>query len=346
MSFEFLREFGGRRLGQAPDQPLMMGADGDEPEVDDRVDLALECPTDEWQPIDVTPFQPAPEEMPTRFIDGCYEGETLAWLQDREGHPIPLRLAQIGGVCIRSVGRTLGRETAILDRVVAMIADPFPWEAVESFATDLAAHGIRLLPVSPPKISEDRRAAVFDFQRMHEQTRNGVIPAMEALEEVALCHTMGVPTVVDGRLGRFRCDFDDWDVVGVIKRQQENYLDAAGWRVLYRLQPGERTPAFEVRSKETPVVSWYLKLAGDHHSLPNWGVVRVEYPLTRFQRLGREFAKINRISHALFQIRSRRASYSRTPVSMEPIVRAEESLKSLFAPLRPLCHHFYRVTNL
>ena len=353
MGFEFLRAYGGRRLGRYPVQPLLEapepdgGAEGDDAETINR---DFEVPAEEWRPIDVRTAVPADDETPVRFIDGCNVGQTVAWVQDGAGHPIPLRLAQIGGVCIRAHGRVLCREAAPLDRVVALIADPFPWAEIEGFAVALAADGYRMVPVAPPKLGEDdRRGLTFDFQRMHMQTLNGVMAEMVALEEAALCHDLATPTVVDGRLNRFRHGLSEHDVLGVVKLQHRDYLHPAGWRVLYRLEPGQRTPAFVLDNpaqKEIPVVSWFLKLAGQDRAMPNWGVVRVEYPLRRFHQTGTEFGRLDRLSHALYRIRCRTQSYARAAVSLEPIVRAEESLSALFCPTAMLAQHFYRMTSL
>ena len=79
--------------------------------------------------------------------------------------------------------------------------------------------------------------------------------------------------------------------------------------------------------------------------MPNWGVVRVEVAEAYFERVGRDFGQVDRLSHALYQMRCRLAAYRRGPVSLEPIVRAEESLRALFSPPW-LAQHFYRLTGL
>ncbi len=131
-------------------------------------------------------------------------------------------------------------------------------------------------------------------------------------------------------------------IVGVIKQQRKGYLHPRGWRVYYHLEPGQRTPAFLIPSESVPVVSWYVKLDGRHGALPNWGVVRVEIAQAYFERIGREFGHIDRLSHALIQMRCRLGSYRRGPVSLAPIVRAEEVLRALFAPAGNLAQQFYR----
>src|SRR6185312_5084995 len=155
---------------------------------------------------------------------------------------------------------------------------------------------------------------------------------MEVLEELALCQNAETPSLIDGRLGRMqKADLARYDVIGVIKQQRENYLHPQGWSVLYALEPGQRTPAFQLPSKHLPVVSWYLKLDGAHGAMPNWGIVRVEISVAHFERQRCNFSFLDRVSSALLHLRCRQGSYARAAVSLEPIVRGEESLKSLFS---------------
>jgi hypothetical protein len=76
------------------------------------------------------------------------------------------------------------------------------------------------------------------------------------------------------------------------------------------------------------------------------GVVRVEIAEAYFERVGKDFGQINRLSHALIRMRCRLSSYGRGPVSLAPIVRAEEVLRALFAPPGYPAQHFYRLTGL
>jgi hypothetical protein len=48
------------------------------------------------------------------------------------------------------------------------------------------------------------------------------------------------------------------------------------------------------------------------------------------------------LSRWLIDARCRQQSYARMPVSLEPIVRAEDSLKSLFTPFGVLRNRFLR----
>ncbi len=352
MGLNFLRNYGARRLRQYQEQPPLNlpPASSSEDAADEErpaVHLDFEVAAEKWHGFGVEGEAPRSDEVPQRFIDGSHLGHTVAWLQDGEGFPIPVRLAEIGGVCIRAEGRELRRAFAVVEREVSMIIDPFPWHEVESFATALVRTGLRLLPAALPQEGETERAPSFDFERMREQTRVRAQHEMEVLEELALCQDRDIPSLVDGRLGRFqRAGVTRSNLVGVIKQHRESYLHPLGWRVLYGLEPGQRTPAFQLPSKHFPVVSWYLKLAGARGALPNWGVVRVEVPLGHYEQINGDTGYLNRVSLALLQRRCRQSSYGRGPVSLEPIVRAEESLKSLFARSSELMHRFYHLTGL
>lgn len=349
MSLDFFHHYGGRRLRQYVEQPpLESRADfADEEDERPKVALDLEMTPDDWQPRSVVSETVDPSTTPQRFIDGCHSGDTAAWLQDAAGHPIPVRLAQIGGVCMRIEGRSLRREFVHLERIVSLIVDPFPMSEVEDTAATLIEEDFRLLPAMFPKIDEERRGPTYDFERMREQTRLAAQHEMEVLEELALCQDLTVLSLIDGRLGRVQFpDLERYDIVGVIKQHRENYLHPHGWQILYRLEPGQRTPAFRLPSKHLPVVSWYLKLDGAHGAMPNWGIVRVEISLVHFERQRCNFGYLDRLSNALLFLRCRQNSYARAPVSMEPIVYAEKSLKSLLTPPTTLAQRFYHLTGL
>lgn len=349
MSLDFFLNYGGRRLRQYIEQPpLASRADFAEEENEGpNVSLDFELPSNDWQPRTVGSETVDASALPQRFIDGCHSGETVTWLQDAAGHPIPVRLAQIGGVCMRIENRSLRREFAHLQRIISLIVDPFPLHEVENTAAALSEGGFALLPALYPKIEEEQRGPTYDFERMREQTRLAAQHEMEVLEELALCQDLSVLSMIDGRLGRVQLpDLERYDVVGVIKQQRENYLHPHGWQVLYNLEPGQRTPAFRLPSKHLPVVSWYLKLDGANGAMPNWGIVRVEISCIHFERQRCNFGYLDRLSNALLHLRCRQNSYARAPVSMEPIVRAEESLKSLLSPPAILAQRFYHLTGL
>jgi hypothetical protein len=339
MGLDFLRHYGGRRLRPYVEQPALDTPEGDGEE-GPQVQLDLERPEEDWAPLQVDGPLDA-DTLPRRFIDGCHDGKTVTCLQDSAGHPIPVRLAEVGGVAMRLDGRALKREFAHIERVVCAIVDPFPWHEVEDFAAALAGIGMRLLPALPP-IVNDVRQLTYDYASMEQRTYTQAQVEMRVLEELALGQGPEELTLVDGPLGRI----EHPRAVGAVKQHRKSYLHPRGWQVFYDLQPGQRTPAFRLDSQSLPIVSWYLKLDGAHGALPNWGVVRAEISCAHFEREGSDFAYLDRLSRALLHLRCRQASYARAPVSLEPIVRAEESLKSLFTAPTTLAQRFYHLTGL
>jgi hypothetical protein len=336
-----------------PVQPILeqqanTDADGSDNDIESTtIDHGFEYEASSWKAIDISDAEVDLESVPRRFVDGSNVHEAIAWLRDPDGYPVPVVLAELGGVSVRAEGRELRREFAIVERAVAMIVDPFPWNEIEEFAAGLTEHGLRLIPARPPDDEDGRPTMTFDFQRMREQARMSLVHEMSTLEEVAWGHAPQMPTIVDGRIGPLhRCGLQNYDVIGVIKKQWADYLHPQGWRVLYELLPGQRTPAFVLPSKHLDVVSWYLKLAGNHGELPNWGIVRIEVSKDRFAARGDGFGYVNGLSRAILEMRCRQSSYARGPVSLEPIVRAEESLKSLFTSIPALATHFYRATEI
>jgi hypothetical protein len=346
----------------APQPPLLDAPTEDEKTAPEFVDLRIEVDNPDawearpvlrepvWRPRDWT-------EGPQRFIDGKDLGETILWLEaPYGGYPVPVRLSQIGAVAVRVVDGVCRREYAVVERVVSMVVDPFPWDEVESFAAALQEQGLRLLPAPMPG-----GEGSYDFEVMRKAAENRSNTEMGVLEEAVLARANMVPTVVDGRLEPRSGGLDQErsPVVGVVKSHWQNYLHPKGLRVLYNLAPGERTPLFRLLTGQSvagttspirlPVVSWYVRLTGSNASLPNWGYVRVELPARWFERLDlptEGLAYVTCLSRTLCEYRTRDSQYGRAPVSLHPIVRAEQVLGALFAPTRQLNQRFCRLIDL
>jgi hypothetical protein len=342
---DFMQSYGGCRVdGYAPQPPLdEEAADGNE-EPEDADGLDYEVPRDNWEAVDLPGDWRIGDwdACPIRYVDGKDVGETVAWLRAPGGYPVPIRLSQIGGVVVRLVNGECRREFVVVDKVVSMVADLFPWDEVESFAADLQENGFRLLPAQPP----DNRPS-YDFEKMRKAAQNRSNDEMGVLEEAVLAQNPGVPTVVDGRLEPRIGGFDpDQPVFGVVKTHHKNYLHPIGMQLLYQLEPNQRTPVFRLGSGRLDVVSWYVRLSGGAGATPNWGLIRVEAPRLWFESRAQDWSLVNRLSRTFCEYRCREAGYARAPVSLHPIVRAEESLGSLFYPATLLTHRFYRLTAL
>lgn len=348
MGLDFLRNYGGRRVRNYEAQPLLLDdslMQGEIPE-GTAVNLSQECPHDKWRPIDVNTAYIPPDWplCPVRFVDGKDIGRTVAWLQTREGYPVPVRLSEIGAVVMQNQDGQLHREFALVERVVSFMVDPFPWDEIESFAIALQEAKFRLLPCREPLDGMS-----YSFEDMRATTQHRTKDEMSRLERHGMAHVAGVPTLVDGRLEPHARAFDEehTPVVGLIKRHKQNYLHDQGWRVFYELQPGQRTPAFLLNEQNISVLSWYLRLVGSNGELPNWGIVRLEIPTAFFMKtLAEDWGYLNRLSHLICEYRCRDQEYSRAPVSIHPIQRAEESLGSLFSQGETLIQRFYHLTHL
>ncbi len=352
MSLGFLRTYSGRRVtGYAPQPPLPT-----HPTDDDDLDaeevkrgLGYEIDMDSWEPQQViVPPKWHPNdwlERPIRFIDGKDVGETVASLKAPGGYPVPVRLSEIGGVAVRVVDGVCRREFEIVERVVSMVVNPFPWDQVESFAAALQQHGFRLLPAEPPGGEPS-----YDFEEMRKAAQNRSNTEMGVLEEAALAQDPLTPTVVDGRLEPRQGGLDQMHspAVGVVKTHMKPYLHALGMQVLYDLKPGERTPLFVLRKQKLQVASWYIRLSPAGTAMPNWGLIRVELPLKWFECLDTSSRKqyVAFLSLTLCEYRCRDSHYARAPVSLHPIVRAEALLGALFTPRNVLTSRFYHLTNL
>lgn len=348
---QFFRAYAVAPVGPTPAQPnIPAEADEDQPDAIDRTIEKLEA---EWEPLTL-PEQPAAAgEIPQRFIDGSQAGQPVLCVRSPLGWPIPFVLSEVGAVALKTVGRLFKREFVAVERVLSFVADPFPWAEVEAFASALLNKPelrLRVLPANRP--SENH--SPFDYEVMRTQARARTQQEMTTLERLALAVDRTVPTLVDGPLNRLMGapKPDSPLVVGVVKTQAADYLHDQGWRTLLNLRPGQRTPVFRyegVRGQHggMPVASWYLKLAGGPRLAPNWGYVRVEVPWGQFvQQFKSDFGFVNRLSRWLVDARCRTDSYARMPVSLDPIVRAEDALKPLFTPVSVLVNRLYRTAGL
>lgn len=349
-SLHFLHDFGARRLASYDPQPELLGTDsyaGSGEADPDEVIWDYEVDADQWVAIPVTAKQFCLSdtwvERPRRFVDGKDVGRTVAWLRASGGYPIPVRLSEIGATAVRVVDGVCQRECEAVERVVSMVVDPFPWERVEAFAEALQGYTFRLLSAMKPggKLS-------YDFEVMRKATENRSNTEMGVLEEAMLSRAHHEPSIVDGRLEPRAGGFDQGasPVAGVIKTHRKSYLHAKGMQLLYQLAAGERTPIFSLPHANLPVVSWYVRLAGNPSAMPNWGLIRVELPLKWFGRRTDRSEYANRLSRLLCEYRSRDSGYDRAPVSLHPIVRAEQLLGALFTPSNALVHRFYYLTHL
>jgi hypothetical protein len=349
---QFFRTYAASAVGDTPPQPELAAlSEGESAEEDGTVDRNVEVSEDKWTPRIVGEAPARPGEHPIRFIDGSIMALPVLCLRAPPGWPVPLLVSEVGAVAVRLTGRSFVREFLIVERLLSFVADPFPWAEVEAFAAavlhdpDLSA---RLVAASPPKEAEYNP---FDYEVMRAQAYRRCEQEMLNAERLALAADATTPTLVDGKLGGrlgSKAAAARPLLVGVAKRLRPN-LHSEGWRTLLGLRPGQRTPVFRITGKveekeaDMPTASWFLKLAGGPRLAPNWGYVRVDVPWVQFEGAHRgDFGFVGRLSRWLIDARCRQESYGRMPVSLEPIVRAEECLKPLFTPLPALSSRLYR----
>ncbi len=352
---EFLRRYGARRVREFAPQPELLTDSNPLVNEKEKVDLDYETKISDWAPRDLPcEYPPDWAQGPQRFVDGKDVGRTVAWLQSEEGYPIPVRLAEVGAIALRVVEangkQELRREWNKVERVVAFMADLFPWHEVEEFAYALQGTGFRLLPVYVGDEDGEGPLNFFDFESMRKRTGDSSKNEMLRLEREALGQDNQTPSLVDGSLEAHSAGFHESDpIVGLVKTHSRNYLNADGWRTYYQLEPCQRTPAFSVPGRDRralDIISWYVRLDGARGELPNYGVVRVEVPKPFFEDKGKDWTYLDRVSKLICNYRCRDAGYGRAAISIHPIQRAEESLGALFTQSDTLISRFYHLTGL
>src|SRR5438270_2069851 len=352
----FFRTYEATAVGATPEFPPLPVEDEAEADAPPPIDLSVEVEPERWSPRVVGEAPARPSEFPVRFIDGSQTGQPVLCVRSPAGWPIALVLAEVGAVALRSAGRTFTREFRVIDRVLSFVADPFPWAEVEAFAAALANNPALRLRVVGANMPDTAKYSPFDYGVMRSQAYNRCQQEMLELEVLALAAAPDVPTLVDGQLGG-RIGETAAAVrpllVGAVKRPTPKHLHEAGWRTLLNLRPAQRTPCFKItgvgggRRSDIALVSWFVKLAGGPRLAPNWGFIRVDVPWVQFERqFGLDFGFVDRLSRWLIDARCRQESYARMPVSLDPIVRAEDVLKPLFNPPPVLANRLYRTAGL
>jgi hypothetical protein len=353
MGWDFFRSYGARRAaGGSPfSAPVESELAAGPEEEASPPELDYELPESDWRPLESRSGSESQDwpHRPVRFVDGKDEGRTVAWLLSNDGYPVPVRLAQIGAVVMRLEDGRLQREWCTVERVVAMNTDQFGWEEIESLARSLREHNLRLLPAPVPH-REGYAFIPYECEPWRHAAQHRSLTEMTRLERQALRGGSATPTLLDGRLEPRYLGFGLTDpVVGLIKTHAVPYLKTRRqWEVLYNLRPGQRTPAFLVNGRKLRVVSCYVRLADDDggEALDS-GIVRLELTHPFFKDvLQEDWDGLDRLAGLMTHYRCRDESYGRAAVSIHPIVRAEESLGSLFATAESLINRFYHLTRL
>ncbi len=354
---QFLHDNQVTAVGVTPPRPNLPLEDEPEPE-NGSLDFDAERPMARWKPIPLSEAPAARGEYPERFIDGSHVSQPVLCIRSRQGYPVPLLLAEVGAVALRLNGRQFDREFVTVERVLGIVAEPFPWEQMESFAAALANVPELRLRVLPARMPNPRLYSPFDYEAMRTQAYSRCQNEMFKLEALALAAEPDVPTLVDGQLGGRigeRAAAARPLLVGAVKAPRPPAFPPIGYNTLLDLKPGQRTPYYKDRKitddrvADIPLASWFLRLAGGPRLAPNWGIVRIDIPWVQLCRYAEDRPRtefVNRLSRWLIDARCRTDSYARMPVSLDPIVRAEEALKPLFTPTQVLVNRLYRTAGL
>jgi hypothetical protein len=311
----------------------------EEDSVEQLANLGWERPPDGWGPIATggSPVRP-----PCRFVDGSVNGRTVATLTV-SGRMRPVLLAVVGAMALDLGGRELRRTPGSVrtESIVCLFSNQLPIGDLDALEHGLAGMGVNL--VSPT--TADLAA---DFEVLRRRTWDLAKRCMEDAERDVLVRDPAVPCLVDGLLERRVTTVASQaiPVFGMVKRQLNPLLPEQLTQLVYRLPPGERTPAFVVNTEHASIVTWYLRLSDPGRASPTAGIVRLSatraYLEGAFPNPVDRTAEISAVSAWLRSLRCRQASYKRAAVSVEPIVRLEDQLHCLLPSLSKLTTRLHR----
>jgi hypothetical protein len=312
-------------FGSVPFAHQSSSEDEEDPKARAR-QLSYETAASEWRAI---PCQGIPTYRPQRFIDGSLFSRTAATFCVGERRQ-PAVLACVGALALHLEGRRLVRSPHSLhvETVLCLLNNGMRHEDLLQLTEALRTLNIRLITLETMEITAD-------FEALRKRCWDLAKQQMEDAERRILFSQPRVPALVDGLLERRLTTVEAHGIpaIGMVKRQMRQYLPPAHIDFLYNLQPGERTPAFIIETKQASIVSWYLRLSGAETQSPSYGIVRLsatqEYLEQRFPRRAERWAEISAVSHWLHTLRHREGSYARVGISLEPIVRVEDELHAL-----------------
>jgi hypothetical protein len=315
-----------------PPFPALEADEEDESRADTR-EFDFELPVDQWRAI---PPGPSPEDAPVRFVDGTIVSRVTGSITVG-GRRRPLIAATIAAACLEIEGRALKRTAWKTDKVLCVNSNGIEPSALLQANASLEPLGARLL--------DSEAEEPGDFDTMRRSTRSIAMLAMEEAERDVMLEGVTRPTLVDGLLERrLQAQRHDVPVVGLVKRQIATYLPWELQELAYSLEPGERTPAFILRTvQHVDIVNCYLRLSAEAGASPTYGLVRMTVPLQYVQRTyGPGFPSyLSGLAGHLYRLRHRDLAYDRAGISIEPIVRVEDHLHALRPNLDTLIHKLH-----
>ncbi len=179
---------------------------------------------------------------------------------------------------------------------------------------------------------EEREAAIRDYATVRRRLRRRVTDAMLEHEE-RLVRRLDESVYVDGRYApNYLPKRGEQLVVGVIKTMRRRYLDIPRLQVLYNLQVGERTPAFQVESKDVQVVSFYARISPRSGRSPHRSGTCGNGKAHLRDQHSNDWSLLDAIAAHMNQLRTKDLAYARAAVTLEPIRVIEHRIQRLFHP--------------
>ena len=313
-------------------------ADDEDDTPRDGLELEFECPQHEWAPI--APGIPT-ADVPVRFVDGSIKSKTVgSLLVDFRRRPVIA--AAVSAAALEIEGRTTKRGVGTqVRKVLCVYSDGIEREAIADAFHALRAIGVDLL-------ERPLGSVLGDFDTMRRATRSLAMEAMEEAERAVMLADFTKPTLMDGLLERRLATAPTHNVpiVGLVKRQMTTYLPAGLQEMVYALKPGERTPAFVLRTvQHVDLVNTYVRLSSEAGISPSYGIVRVTAPLAYVEsaHAGDMPAYLSGLAAYLYRLRHRDLAYSRAGISVEPIVRVEDHLHAILPDLDAVIPRLHRM---
>ena len=348
---QFLRAHQASPVGATPPRPVALP--DDESVGESQYTLDVERDLSRWAPIILDEAPAASGEYPEWFVDGSHVGQPVLCVRSPQGYPIPLLIAEVGAVGLRLQGRRFVRAFTAVDRVLGFVGEPFAWQDVEEFTAAMMNLPDFALRVLLARLPDKNIHSWFDYEAMRQQVYNRCQNEMLKLEVLALEAAPNLPTLVDGQLGGRIGEHTAAArplIVGAVKSPRPPAFPPPGHATILNLKAGQRTPYYrDARPSDVALASWFLRLAGGPRLAPNWGIVRIDIPWVQLCRYTEGAARsgfVNRLSRWLIDARCRVESYARMPISIDPIVRAEDALKPLMTPIPVLVNRLYRTAGL
>lgn len=319
--------------------PPFPGREADDEEDSDAGDRQLDYERAEhaWAPI--APGTPT-DDVPVRFVDGSIKSKTVGSITV-DYRRRPLIAAAISAAALEIEGRTVARgEGTRTAKVLCVHGNGIDDGGLREASYALDEIGVKLLASNADPLQSD-------FDALRRTTRSIAMLAMEEAERDVMLAGAGTPTLMDGLLERrLAAQKLDVPVVGLVKRQMASYLPPGLQEVAYSLRPGERTPAFVLRTvQHVELVNIYVRLSAERGASPSYGIVRVTAPQAYVERAhGHDVpAYLSGLAAYLYRLRHRDLGYARSGISVEPIVRVEDHLHAILPDLDAVIPRVHRM---